>query len=154
MEVPTALMTKRYSINTARVHCLIICTGPDGKVVLVREFRRHNPQWKFPGGGSEEGETPLQAIIRELEEETGLTISEVDIVLLEIVEENDYQTYVFGGRVRSYTGLKQRGLENGEPSLEISQFREDAVMKQDLVDRHRRIATRVRAKLLAMGLEL
>ncbi len=46
----------------------------NGSVMLVIEPERDEPYFKFPGGEIEHGETPLEAIIRELEEETGFEI--------------------------------------------------------------------------------
>ncbi|QKJ25357.1 NUDIX domain-containing protein [Aquiluna borgnonia] len=43
------------------------------------------PQWVFPGGGLEENETPIDGILREIYEETGLSISPGDLVDLETV---------------------------------------------------------------------
>lgn len=43
------------------------------EVLLVK--RRDVPVWTLPGGGVEKGEHPEEAILREIKEETGLTIS-------------------------------------------------------------------------------
>ena len=48
----------------------------EGKIILVK--RGHEPfkdYWCFPGGHIDFGETAEQAIIREVKEETGLTIT-------------------------------------------------------------------------------
>lgn len=58
----------------------IPCVGaivfdPDGRLLLVQ--RGHEPSaglWSLPGGRVEPGETDEQAVIREVAEETGLTV--------------------------------------------------------------------------------
>jgi 8-oxo-dGTP pyrophosphatase MutT (NUDIX family) len=48
-----------------------IASGPDGRVVLVKHTYRAG--WYLPGGGVGRFEAPQRAIVRELEEEIGLT---------------------------------------------------------------------------------
>ena len=64
-----------------------IIKGPDGRIVLVCQ---HGNSWSFPKGGVEEGETLLQAAIREIDEETGITE-------LQLVKElGSYERYSIG----------------------------------------------------------
>ena len=53
----------------------------DNKVVLIQDPKCPS-EWKFPGGKSEKDETPKQAAIRELEEETGIRVKQEDLSLL------------------------------------------------------------------------
>lgn len=46
-----------------------VVVNAEGKVALVHQ---NGNSWSFPKGGIDEGETPLQAAWREIEEETGL----------------------------------------------------------------------------------
>ena len=52
------------------------------------EFLRHDPEtqvgiglWELPGGSLDSGETPLQAVVRETSEETGISIEEGNLKL-------------------------------------------------------------------------
>jgi 8-oxo-dGTP diphosphatase len=47
----------------------------DGKVALIERHRAGKHYYVFPGGGVDAGETPEQAAIREMEEETGLRVT-------------------------------------------------------------------------------
>ena len=52
----------------------------DGLVAMVR--RRDGSGWGLPGGKVEPGETPRDAVVREVAEETGLRVEVGDCVLV------------------------------------------------------------------------
>lgn len=58
----------------------ILLTNPKGNVfLLLTHFDPEvglPPRWITPGGGIDEGETPIEAAVRELWEETGIAVSQ------------------------------------------------------------------------------
>jgi 8-oxo-dGTP pyrophosphatase MutT (NUDIX family) len=46
----------------------------------ARGLRSHGGQWALPGGRCDEGETPVQAALRELDEELGLRLGNDDVL--------------------------------------------------------------------------
>jgi putative (di)nucleoside polyphosphate hydrolase len=56
----------------------IILANGDGKLLLAG--RIGNTGWQFPQGGMLDGETPEEAMFRELKEEVGLSASDVEIL--------------------------------------------------------------------------
>lgn len=59
-----------------------VVVDPEGRILLVRfEFPGGRTLWATPGGGIEPGESPEEAIRRELAEETGLEPAEVGPVI-------------------------------------------------------------------------
>ncbi len=54
--------------------CLALLRRTPEGVVLLTVTRRHDPARCMPGGKSDPGETPLQTVVRETEEETGLRV--------------------------------------------------------------------------------
>lgn len=72
----------------------------DGRIALVEQ---HGNSWSLPKGGVEDGETPLQAALREIHEETGLS----DLMLLG--ELGTYSRYsIAPGGVGENTALGER----------------------------------------------
>jgi ADP-ribose pyrophosphatase YjhB (NUDIX family) len=48
--------------------------GDDGRTVLLIKENYDRRRWGFPGGALEFGETPEQAVLREVREETGVEV--------------------------------------------------------------------------------
>ena len=71
------------------------------KILLVK--RRDVPIWVLPGGGIEDGETPLQAAIRETKEETGFNIKVIRQVAKYTHKDSNKKNYLFEARVVSGT---------------------------------------------------
>jgi 8-oxo-dGTP diphosphatase len=57
----------------------------DGAILLARRAGPPDEgKWDLPGGFLEEGEHPLDAVVRELREETGLDIEPLDLLAVEM----------------------------------------------------------------------
>jgi mutator protein MutT len=62
-----------------------VVTDDNGQVLLIRRSQsdvQRPGQWDFPGGGVEPGESFLQTVSRELQEEAGITASPTAFSLL------------------------------------------------------------------------
>ncbi|MCW2941427.1 MAG: hypothetical protein JWN00_4412 [Actinomycetia bacterium] len=67
--------------RAAVVLCVIEHGGAPCVIVIKRAYRGRNAgQWGLPGGRLDDGETPLQAALRELHEEIGLEAGPSDVL--------------------------------------------------------------------------
>ena len=80
-------------MKTIKVVAAVICDSINEKKQIfatARGYGEFKGQWEFPGGKIEEGETPHQALVREIKEELEATIKVGD--LIETIE-YDYPTF-------------------------------------------------------------
>ena len=70
-------------MKTIRVVAAVICSSllhKDRVLATARGYGAYKGMWEFPGGKLEAGETPQQAIVREIKEELDVKISVGDLI--------------------------------------------------------------------------
>ena len=103
----------------------------NGKVVLQYRSPERYKKWSgyaFPGGHIEEGESLAESVIREVYEETGLTIAAPKLVAVKDWEPDEGGRYiVFCYKATEFTG-QLRSSEEGD----VSWVEKDQLEKLDL----------------------
>jgi 8-oxo-dGTP pyrophosphatase MutT (NUDIX family) len=104
----------------------------DGRKLLMI-YSPVNGDYKFPGGGVDDGETYEQALIREIKEETGAMVASIDKEFGNIIEyalplEQDYDVF----KMTSYYYLCKIGSEFGGQNLD--QYEKDLDFKPIWID--------------------
>lgn len=104
----------------------------DGKIAIFYKTKKN--EYKLPGGGIDEGESPEEAFKREVLEETGCTIKDIKILGLtkELKSLGNFKqiSYVFYAKVENITkklNLTDKEKEEGSEFLWLT--KEDALMK-------------------------
>jgi 8-oxo-dGTP pyrophosphatase MutT (NUDIX family) len=84
IEIPITNMVRE---NKQTGHVMIAIADHEGRIIVRGKASLYPPGiTRIVGGGVDEGETPEQAAVREIEEELGIVLSEEHLVLLAIVE--------------------------------------------------------------------
>jgi 8-oxo-dGTP diphosphatase len=97
-------------VSGSRILCVgAVVTDGHGRLLLIQ--RGHEPGaglWSLPGGRVEPGETDVEALVREMEEETGLTVEPGRLIgqvqrpglAGDVFDIRDYAVTVTGGTLR------------------------------------------------------
>lgn len=113
------LTSHRHEAPVTAATCIAL--AEDGKIVLAKPVRGYD----FPGGHVEEGETPLEALTRELQEEIGADLTEEPVMfgkfLASKIKDTDKNTkYPRQAQVNVY--LAKVSLEdNFKPTFESTE---------------------------------
>ena len=109
-----------------------------GRVLLLRHVFRRGSGWGIPGGFLARGEQPDEAVRRELREETGLALGEVELAFVRTLARPHQVEVIFRCRVRA------AALEGREDSLEIdrAEWFEREALPEGIGDDQRRLIAR------------
>ena len=79
IKLPGDRTSEREIVEHAQCVCVVPLDG-DGNVVMVRQYRKpvEKSLLEVPAGSVDEGETPEEAVVRELQEETGYTADRIE----------------------------------------------------------------------------
>ena len=94
------LAIDHFNPTKAVATCYMVCNG---KILLLKRNDRVTAgnRWCMPGGKLERNETPLQAVIREVEEETGIVLSSAQANFMQTIcirfltPKEDYLLHLF-----------------------------------------------------------
>ena len=117
--------------STVLTNLCLVEDPTNGKVVLQYRSPERYKKWSgyaFPGGHIEKGESLAESVIREVYEETGLTITDPKLVAVKDWPLDDGGRYiVFCYKATEFTG-QLRSSEEGE----VSWVEKDQLEKLDL----------------------
>ena len=92
----------------------------NGQVALIERHRAGTHYFVFPGGGVDEGESPDQAAIREMEEETGLRVAVLRELAILHLGQTSLQHYFLaekiGGEFGNGNGVEMSNLHPDDPA--------------------------------------
>ena len=87
-------------MSARTVSCGVVLLDPDGRVLLAHATE--TTHWDIPKGQGEEGEAPHVTALREMEEETGLTVEPERLTDLgRFVYRRDKDLHLFAARARA-----------------------------------------------------
>lgn len=118
VRLPDGTIYADYFVNEAAGWATIFSLTADGKIILVRQYKHGIGRivLELPAGKIEEGETPEEAIRRELEEETGYQVGDITFMGKLIVDPSNSTGSVW---IYFAEGAKPTGRQDTANAREI-----------------------------------
>ncbi|MGZ3147836.1 NUDIX hydrolase [Lentzea chajnantorensis] len=102
-------------VKKQRVAAYGVCVDEADRILLARWLGPTGKRWILPGGGIEHGEHPYDAVVREVEEETGFTVEVVRLLGIDSELRTEsrrdyhalrimYEVRIIGGELRNEVG--------------------------------------------------
>lgn len=99
----------------------VLIENSTGELLIVKAC--YKPHWSVPGGVIDAGETPLQAALREVAEEVGLTLRPADLTFYAIASRHSPETMLYQFIFRAQLDDKQLGaILLGDGEIEAYEF--------------------------------
>ncbi len=137
-------------MTDARLLLVAACAliDPDGRILVAQrpEGKAHAGRWEFPGGKVEPGETPEEALVRELREELGVEPCEQCL-----------QPFAFASHRVSedrhllmplYICRRWDGFVDPKEGQAVKWVRSDKLLTTDLLDADKPLAAELRDRLV------
>ena len=86
--------TKKPEIFKPKVEVACCWISNQGKVLMLRKTSVWPGKWVLPGGKLETGESPLEAVVREVREETTILLDDPSLAKTFYIENPSYGPYV------------------------------------------------------------
>lgn len=107
-EIDDTLGESTYS-DVGRLAACVLVQNAEGQFLAVS--RKNNPgDFGLPGGKVDAGETPVEAAVRELREETGLSADINSMKLVFVADDGEYATYTYVGNVNGEVLTSEPGV--------------------------------------------
>lgn len=123
--------------KTKQITVIVGLVIKDNKILMVKRYEPEvldaHLKWEFPGGKVDFGETPQQAIVREVKEETGVLVKTKRLLPISVTTNWNYpwgvqQTLIFGFECKYLS--EQKGTED-KHVVKIEWVLMNEVLKRD-----------------------